>query len=503
MVFWAFLAIYLLIAGLWAIGTPPMSSVDEPSHAIKAAAVVRGQLSGDQAGLRVGTGVVQVPRLFLESQSLVCTAGQPEITATYCPPNLGQDLSETVDVTTSAVRYNPLYYAFAGLPSLFGNSISTFYWMRLVGGLLAAWMLALAARSLAELTGAYWPFAALLVSITPMTVFMSASINPQSVELAGAILLWVAVLALLRSPDPDLLHRRLFRLTLATVFVANVRGLGPLLVVVIVLTGLAISRWADIVALLRSRLSWIYGAVCGLSVVAGYAWTVGADTLTMPTTEDYPALTGETILRLTTASTGWYTEQSIGVFGWLEVPMPDWVYLGYAGLVLVIVIAGLAFGRWREQVAIVALACLVVVLPIYAEFGQAHFIGQFWQGRYGLPIAVGVPLVAAFALQQARPPLPGWIGRRVMITVAIPFALLQAHALAVDIRRQVNGLSADSPWFGWADDAWLPPLNPYLMVGACLICWLVLAALLVRAADDSAPPGTPADSDAVPITRRP
>jgi hypothetical protein len=240
-----------------------------------------------------------------------------------------------------------------------------------------------------------------------------------------------------------------------------------------------------------------------LSVVAGYAWTVGADTLTMPTTEDYPALTGETILRLTTASTGWYTEQSIGVFGWLEVPMPDWVYLGYAGLVLVIVIAGLAFGRWREQVAIVALACLVVVLPIYAEFGQAHFIGQFWQGRYGLPIAVGVPLVAAFALQQARPPLPGWIGRRVMITVAIPFALLQAHALAVDIRRQVNGLSADSPWFGWADDAWLPPLNPYLMVGACLICWLVLAALLVRAADDSAPPGTPADSDAVPITRRP
>jgi hypothetical protein len=76
MVFWAFLAIYLLIAGLWAIGTPPMSSVDEPSHAIKAAAVVRGQLSGDQAGLRVGTGVVQVPRLFLESQSLVCTAGQ-------------------------------------------------------------------------------------------------------------------------------------------------------------------------------------------------------------------------------------------------------------------------------------------------------------------------------------------------------------------------------------------------------------------------------------------
>jgi hypothetical protein len=41
------------------------------------------------------------------------------------------------------------------------------------------------------------------------------------------------------------------------------------------------------------------------------------------------------------------------------------------------------------------------------------------------------------------------------------------------------------------------------MGGAGLVCWLVLAALLVRAADDSARPGTPADSDAVPITRRP
>ena len=46
-----------------------------------------------------------------------------------------------------------------------------------------------------------------------------------------------------------------------------------------------------------------------------------------------------------------------------------------------------------------ALAGLVILLPIYAEYGQAHFIGQFWQGRYGLPIAVGVPLLAGFAVQ--------------------------------------------------------------------------------------------------------
>ena len=138
LVFWAFFALYTLIVGLWVVATPPMSSVDEPSHAIKAAAVVRGQLSGDQTGLRVGTGVVQVPRLFLESQRLVCTAGHPEITATYCPPNLAQNLAETVDVTTSAVHYNPLYYAFAGLPSLVGDSIEAFYWMRLVGGATSA-----------------------------------------------------------------------------------------------------------------------------------------------------------------------------------------------------------------------------------------------------------------------------------------------------------------------------------------------------------------------------
>src|SRR5207344_263135 len=109
-------------------------------------------------------------------------------------------LAELTDATTSAVRYNPVYYALAGIPSLFTHSLATFVLMRMVGGLLAAWLLALAARTVAELGGGYWPAAALLVVITPMTVFLTASINPQSVELSGAILLWMVLLALLRAP---------------------------------------------------------------------------------------------------------------------------------------------------------------------------------------------------------------------------------------------------------------------------------------------------------------
>ncbi len=481
--FWAMFGLMFVISGLWALSSPPMSSPDEPAHAIKAAAVVRGQLSGDETGQPGGSGAVRVPELFSQLAGLPCYAGLPEVTA-LCQPALTGDLAAESTAVTSAVRYNPLYYAFAGLPSLFTHSPATIYLMRLVGALLASWMLALAVRTLAELGRSYWQMAAFLVSVPPMTVFLMGSINPQSVELSGAVLVWITLLALLRSPHEPTLIRRLFRLTLGVLFVANVRGLGPLILAVIVAACLAFAPWQNLMALIRNRRTWPYAAACAVSIAGGLLWTKLAGTLSTSTAVAFPPWAdSHTIIRKTVASTNNYLRESIGWFGWRDTEMPVWTYLFGAALVLFVVIAGFALGRWRERIVMLILAVVVLVLPIYAEFEQARFIGLFWQGRYGLPLAVGGPLLAGFILQGVGRQLPDWIGRRILLTLAVAVAFLQVNALVVNVRRYVNGANEFAGWVTYDKDAWLPPVNPYLLIALCTLAWLAVALVAVPSAN--------------------
>jgi hypothetical protein len=51
------------------------------------------------------------------------------------------------------------------------------------------------------------------------------------------------------------------------------------------------------------------------------------------------------------------------------------------------------------------------VTPIVLEAWQYDTYGLYWQGRYTLPIAVGVPMLAVFAIQSEparRVLLRGW-----------------------------------------------------------------------------------------------
>jgi hypothetical protein len=67
-------------------------------------------------------------------------------------------------------------------------------------------------------------------------------------------------------------------------------------------------------------------------------------------------------------------------------------------------------------------------------------------------------------------------------------ALLQAHAVGVNLRRYVNGTAELAGWVRINPGSWRPPmLHPYALVGASLALWLVLAVVLVRAANGGHP----------------
>src|SRR5437868_6439956 len=69
-------ASFALLTSLWALATPLMAVPDEPAHAIRAAAVARGQLIGDLADAETFQyPVVQVPKYIADTPSLPCFSG--------------------------------------------------------------------------------------------------------------------------------------------------------------------------------------------------------------------------------------------------------------------------------------------------------------------------------------------------------------------------------------------------------------------------------------------
>ena len=127
--FWIALLLSFVVLAGWALASPHMASPDEPAHAAKAAATVRGQLAADESQFRPGRGTFDVPALFEQAWGQPCFAYEPQIPA-GCSPRIGGDLQVIVPVESHVARYNPLYYAVVGIPSQVPLSEFTFTAMR-------------------------------------------------------------------------------------------------------------------------------------------------------------------------------------------------------------------------------------------------------------------------------------------------------------------------------------------------------------------------------------
>jgi len=137
----ATVVVYFLLGTAWAFTSPIFSVPDEYSHAVKAAAVVRGDMRPTGATLREP---VLAPSWLVNGKGL-CFAFKKDVTAD-CQPQMTASASLTTQ-TTTAGRYPPAYYAVAGLPTLVLAGRPALYAQREVTVVLSALLLGLAAWS--------------------------------------------------------------------------------------------------------------------------------------------------------------------------------------------------------------------------------------------------------------------------------------------------------------------------------------------------------------------
>ncbi len=163
-------------------------------------------------------------------------------------------------------------------------------------------------------------------------------------------------------------------------------------------------------------------------------------------------------------TTGPWLKQMIGVFGWLDTNAPVVTYIvWFAGLGLVSLIT-LACAKGRELVAFVLLLAAVLVVPVVISYAQVHRLGDVWQGRYTLPLAVGVPLMAAALVERSG--VLAQLKPRLATVLCVAVGIADVAAFAGALRRNTVGVTGPSDYL---HGAWQPPLGATVLSLAIVV----------------------------------
>ncbi len=473
----AFLVLAAL-AGSWAVTSPLESAPDEPAHTIHAVAVVRGELIGDPSTQQRGASEVDVPKWAASSAQLACFMLNPTISANCQQPL--PDSSETTSGLTSAGTYNPMYYAVVGLPSLVLEGKAALYAMRGVSVIWCCALLALAVVALSRLRSPGWPLAGFAVATTPMVLFLLGSVNPSALEIAATVMLfcWLALIAERRADRLPPSHAA--AVAVAGAMLANTRSIALLwllLVAVATLVDLSLLR-----RLVRNRSVWIAAAVIAVAAVAGLLWTLSSNSLGAGVPyvgAGTSHLRGFVHMLLITFQNG---QGYIGLFGWIDTPLPATSIVLWGGAMLAFTVTGLVFGRGHRRWAVLVLSAAVVFVPPVVQGIAVTEAGYIWQARYILALVACMVIASGIAIGDAFPrSLANGRVRLLAVVLLVALAIMQVHASVWALKRYVVG-----DGFGWrtmlTTPQWQPPLGWPVWVGILAVGLIAGTTLVLRAA---------------------
>ncbi len=493
-----------LLGTCWALATPIYGAPDEPSHVLRAASVARGEIVGDERQgnpaechlpgvdcpywrghfhyVRVPAGLVtegrEVP-LRDPRFHTPCFAFRPEVPADCFAslPTRGGLRSAPTNVGLDP----PAYYAIAGLPSLAVPSRPglTIYLMRVLTVLVCSALLASALITLRSVRPGWIAASGFGLALTPMALFVMGSVNPNGLEIAAGIAAWAATAVLAHRAADRIDSRLVSRAGIAMIVLVLMRGLSVLWLALIVATGLALCTRAGLRRLAGSRLvrGWSIGV--GAATVASLVWVLWFRPLDYLGRHgaDLGPVSNVTLVKDSLGTTWQLYKEMIGDFGWLDTLSPTLTYLLWtAGLGLLVLLC-IAIGSRRTAALVAGLIALTIAVPAAIDASQARDLGIGWQGRWTLPFAVGVPILAALSI--------AWSGRHALFdrsrlppVLAVAFVVAQFAAFFQHLRR--NAVGADGSLTFWLHPDWSPPVPPWLLLVGGFLVLVTLAAWIWR-----------------------
>jgi hypothetical protein len=414
----AWFAGFVLLAAGWALVTPINGYPDEVDHVYRAASVVRGEIFPHIGAYTHGTGAITDVPVTLRNVALRVPCRGRFTQDSLCRP-ARPDEPKLVTVETSEGRRFPLYYALVGWPSLAFPNETGWLLMRLVSAVLCSVFLASGAFVLMSMRRRPLVLAAgLFVGLTPLAVDLAGALNPSGLEVASALCMWVVVLALAHGTS-SLSPRRLVGLgVFSSVALVTSREPGFAWIALAVVLAYISANSTQRAQFVRARSTRV---VLGCAAAATLVMAVWSVAFRSYETFFTPPASGTGLAKAVSASYGHVEtllRQTLAFLGYLSLPPPVLSEVCWILAVAALVVFAVGAGR-RTGIATLLGCVLVVLIPFVVEVATYTDRGlSGWQGRYTLPFAVGVPLLAVV---PARPMRTEW---RFVALVVVPIVAL-------------------------------------------------------------------------------
>jgi hypothetical protein len=396
----------------------------------------------------------------------MCYLFVPEDSA-HCAVHFG-DGSGLSTFDTWVGAYNPVYYYLVGWPTLLTDRGELgVYGMRIASALLGSVLLAWAFQASLSSRRTRWLPLGLMVVAGPMVLYLAGSVNPNGIEIASAAALWAALLRLLERHRPGSDGIGLSRgylwtiVTVSAILLANARSVGPLWVVIVVAACLAVAGWPATKALFTRARNYLWIGVIALGMLFSGVWTLATNGAGGQAGENDAPLVGAgavagvaAMLRRTPA----FVQQGLGVFGWLDTPLPWMLYaLPILAVGILVILAVSGAGR-RAAIVVVSSILGALLIPAIVQGVTISRTGLIWQGRYGLFLYIAVPLLAAWMLSSPAASRLDFLSARVTRIGLALCALFGPLAFFSVLRRYTTGFGHGIGAM-FANPEWQPPLG--------------------------------------------
>ena len=447
---------FALLQALWIVTVPPFRGVDEFDHTYRAAAVAHGQWRATE-WTENGRGIlVTVPEELVEAAHGQCASLDYTGPDNCSPAGRSGDL---VEVGSGAGGYNPAFYAVVGgLASPF-DGVTSLYVMRVVTALICLLMIGIAAWSVAIRSRSRWSRAGLVFAVTPVMLYSTAIVAPNGVELCAALCFWSALLSLDGSGTLQQ-ERRLLWIAAGSASVLMVdRMLGPLFALAILLTVWLLNpSLVRHVVTVHRRTFVLASAVVLAAAAYAVTWFLvsGAGSPEPGNHQGGGFVWTHPLL---------WIFQSVAAFPTRGDPGPMIVYPIVLLIFVTIVSVALARATPRARWVLILTMAVSLLVPLLLTAATYAGRGSMWQGRYGLPYAMGVVLIATLVLDRSglETRLRGAILTLGSVAMGIGIAACLVKFVTDESGRSVSRL----------DPGWLQPA-PAVLVAGTAVAWTLL-----------------------------
>ena len=489
---WVVVASIGALLAAWVMANPPGAAPDEPAQYTKTVGLAYGEWLGRPipAGqvpaweqeawfqrlkphvkeirrdwFRRISRIVTIPARMEPPIGFGCNAFHPERSAGECPLAAG---APTGEATTYVGVRQP--FAFLVSAPLVRAAESPAVGLRLARAGMAALALLLLGLGVFLAWDPRAPAVSLLglaLAVSPMVVFIASSVSNSGPEIAAAIALFASVARLARGEPPS---RAVWAaLGLGSVVLATVRPVGPVFLAIVVGIGVVFLGWRRARALLAShrRAFVAVGAAAAAAAAANLFWQFRYQPHGSVEQSGFREFAREAFGDL-----GGMAREWVGVFGWTDTPLPSWVMWLWLAAAIALIVAALRAGMTRHRVAIVGLGAGTVFAAVVITAAFAEPLGVGLQGRWVLPLIVGVPVLSG---EVVRARYGDALEKAALTGIAIAGGL---HVVAFWVNAWRHATGVDGSWWFFGAAEWSPPWGwwPWLALATSGAAGLVLAA---------------------------